>query len=76
MYICICRGITDHQIRRAISEGACGNYREVRETLGVAGQCGKCACATKQIVQEALSDYQPALNAQPNRVCQAELASA
>ena len=58
MYVCLCEGVTDGQIREAIYEGCC-SYREVRETLGVASQCGKCACLAKQVVRETLGEVQP-----------------
>lgn len=59
MYVCLCQGVTDGQIREAIYEGCC-SYREVREVTGVATQCGKCACLAKQVVRETLSDMQHA----------------
>ncbi|MBX9914248.1 MAG: bacterioferritin-associated ferredoxin [Pseudomonadaceae bacterium] len=55
MYVCLCQGVTDGQIRDAIYEGCC-SYRDVRETLGVASQCGKCACLAKQVVRETLAN--------------------
>jgi len=57
MYVCLCQGVTDGQIKDAIYEGCC-SYRDVRETLGVGTQCGKCACFAKQVVRETLSDLQ------------------
>ena len=57
MYVCLCEGVTDGQIRDAIFEGCC-SYRDVRKTLGVASQCGKCACLAKQVVRETLSEVQ------------------
>lgn len=57
MYVCLCQGVTDGQIRDAIYEGCC-SYRDVRETLGVASQCGKCACLAKEVVRETLSKVQ------------------
>jgi bacterioferritin-associated ferredoxin len=57
MYVCLCEGVTDGQIREAIYEGCC-SYREVRTSLGIASQCGKCACLAKQVVRETLSDVQ------------------
>jgi bacterioferritin-associated ferredoxin len=54
MYVCICKGITDTQIRAAVEEGA-SSLREVRNTLGVASQCGKCGVLTRDIVRESLS---------------------
>ncbi len=59
MYVCLCQGVTDGQIRDAIYEGCC-SYREVREATSVATQCGKCACVAKQVVRETLSDVQNA----------------
>lgn len=32
MYVCLCRGITDQDIKDAVENGA-GSYREVREML-------------------------------------------
>ncbi|WP_017937708.1 bacterioferritin-associated ferredoxin [Zestomonas thermotolerans] len=57
MYVCLCHGVTDGQIREAIYEGCC-SYREVRENLGVGTQCGKCACLAKQVVRETLCEVQ------------------
>ncbi|MEM1110938.1 MAG: bacterioferritin-associated ferredoxin [Pseudomonadota bacterium] len=58
MYVCICKGITDTQIRAAVQDGA-GSIREVRNTLGVASQCGKCGVLAREIVRESL-DAMPA----------------
>ncbi|GAA5315604.1 MAG: bacterioferritin-associated ferredoxin [Candidatus Pelagadaptatus aseana] len=55
MYVCLCKGITDNQIKDAVFGGA-SNLREVRKQLGVMSQCGKCGIMTKQIVEETLSD--------------------
>ncbi|KIH82189.1 bacterioferritin-associated ferredoxin [Pseudomonas batumici] len=57
MYVCLCTGVTDGQIREAIYDGCC-SYREVRQATGVASQCGKCACLAKQVVRETLTELQ------------------
>jgi bacterioferritin-associated ferredoxin len=45
MYVCVCRAVTDSQIREAICDGAC-SMRELRQRLGVASECGRCSqCA-------------------------------
>lgn len=54
MYVCLCQGITDSQIRSAI-EGGASCLRDVRDSLGVMSQCGKCACLTKDIVDGCLA---------------------
>ncbi len=55
MYVCICKGITDSQIRAAVEDGA-SSLRDVRNTLGVASQCGKCGILTQEIVRETLDN--------------------
>jgi len=53
MYVCLCKGITDSQIRAAIEDGAT-SVRDVRNSLGVASQCGKCGILAREIVRETL----------------------
>jgi bacterioferritin-associated ferredoxin len=55
MYICICKGITDGQIRRAVNEGAT-TLTDLRKQLGVASQCGKCACQASSVISETRGD--------------------
>ncbi|MFC2971053.1 bacterioferritin-associated ferredoxin [Azotobacter bryophylli] len=57
MYVCLCQGVTDGQIREAIYEGCC-SYRDVRQALGVGTQCGKCASQAKQVTRETLAKLQ------------------
>ena len=64
MYVCLCTGVTDGQIREAIYEGCC-SYKEVRQATGVASQCGKCACLAKEVVRETLNKLQTAQAAIP-----------
>lgn len=52
MYICICKAITDKQIRRAAADGV-DNLYELRQTLGVASVCGACADMATTILQES-----------------------
>jgi len=53
MYVCLCKGITDSQIRDAVCGGA-SNLRLVRKQLGVMSQCGKCGILTKEIMEETI----------------------
>lgn len=55
MYVCLCKGITDSQIRAAIQDGA-SSFKDVRNSLGVASQCGKCGILTREILRESLQD--------------------
>jgi len=51
MYICLCKSITDKQIRRAAAKGV-DNLYELRESIGVASGCGTCAGAAQEILAE------------------------
>ena len=53
MYVCICKGITDTQIRAAVTDGA-SSVQDVRNTLGVASQCGRCGELVSEIVRQSL----------------------
>lgn len=55
MYVCICNGITDKQIREAVLNGA-DSFRDVRNQLGIASQCGQCTRLSKDIIKETLAD--------------------
>ena len=55
MYVCLCKGITDTQIREAVQQGA-HSLKDVRNTLGVASQCGKCGVLTREILRETVLD--------------------
>lgn len=52
MYVCICKAVTDKQIRRAAAGGV-DNLYELREQLGVAAGCGSCAQTAQSILDEA-----------------------
>jgi bacterioferritin-associated ferredoxin len=57
MYVCMCHGITDRQIREAVCEGA-ASMRELRAELGVASSCGRCAQYAEQLLDETLTGSQ------------------
>lgn len=52
MYVCICKSVTDKQIRRAAAGGV-DNLYELREQLGVAAGCGSCADVAEDILRES-----------------------
>ncbi len=55
MYVCLCKGITDRQIKAAIDNGA-SSLGQLRKALGVASQCGKCSATTREMLQESQAD--------------------
>lgn len=52
MYVCICKAVTDREIRKAAAAGA-DNLLELREMLGVASGCGSCADHAQAVLDEA-----------------------
>ena len=51
MYVCLCNGVTDHQIKRAIDSGA-ADVKAIRSQLGVACQCCKCLPEVRALLSE------------------------
>ena len=56
MYVCICKSVTDKQIRRAAKSGV-DNLYELRESLGVSAGCGSCADAAQEILDDANAGF-------------------
>ncbi|MFM2486301.1 bacterioferritin-associated ferredoxin [Celerinatantimonas yamalensis] len=54
MFICLCQGITDSQIRQAVRDGNM-TLAEVRQKLPVATQCGRCTQSVKDVINEELA---------------------
>ena len=52
MYICLCKGITDNQIREAVKKGAT-RFGQVRQELGFASQCGKCGIHAREVFDQS-----------------------
>lgn len=51
MIVCVCRRISDHQIRQAVRDGA-QSLECLQFELGVATQCGRCAECACQVLHE------------------------
>ena len=52
MYVCICNGITDHQIREAAAAG-CSTVAELTMRTGAGANCGSCLDMAMDILQSA-----------------------
>ena len=53
MYVCICQGKTDADIKQAVSDGA-KTVKELSDKLGIIVQRGHCACEVQKIVKEGV----------------------
>jgi len=49
MYVCLCSGVTDQQIRDAIQSGH-SDLKTLRKKLGVANSCGMCIPDAREIL--------------------------
>ncbi len=60
MIVCVCRRISDHQIRAAAAEGAM-SLECLKTELGVATQCGRCADCASRVLCDARSAAAPGM---------------
>jgi bacterioferritin-associated ferredoxin len=65
MYICLCNGLTDRDVREHSAGEAC-SVAMVYRALGVKPQCGKCVHFVRQMLRQA---------AEPTLSCQAAAAA-
>jgi bacterioferritin-associated ferredoxin len=56
MYVCICLGITDKAIKRAVLEDGVGNMRQLKKSSGAGSQCGKCVQMAQAIIDNIIVD--------------------
>lgn len=55
MYVCVCKAVTERQIHQAVGAGAC-TLRQLRDRLGVAAGCARCAECARDVLQAALTE--------------------
>jgi len=56
--VCHCRAKSDHEIRRAVRNGAV-TLHEVSRACGAASGCGGCAEAVHEIIASELGAFEP-----------------
>ena len=50
MYVCLCMGVTDREIRDAIGEGACSTP-DVMRCTGAGTRCGSCRSTIASLIE-------------------------
>jgi len=57
MYVCICHGVTDSQIRRAAADG-CRDVHELTMRTGAGSSCGNCLGLAAELLAEQAKSVQ------------------
>ena len=52
MYVCICNGVTDHQIRE-VAEAGCRTLAELTMRTGCGATCGSCVDHAQRLLDDA-----------------------
>lgn len=53
MYVCLCHGLNDRQVRSAIDEGGAGSAAQVYRHFDCKPRCGKCVPFVRDMVKKA-----------------------
>jgi bacterioferritin-associated ferredoxin len=51
MYVCLCNGVTDHEIRE-VAEAGCATLSELTMRTGCGACCGSCVEMATQLLEE------------------------
>jgi bacterioferritin-associated ferredoxin len=57
MYVCVCHGVTDRQICRAVDQGV-RSLGELQMQLPVGACCGRCVDAAQAVIDQTLNQDQ------------------
>lgn len=55
MFVCVCKAVSDRQIRRAVREDGVTSLRELARLHGVGTCCGKCVPHARALLDETLA---------------------
>ena len=56
MYICICKKVTDQDIKQLVIEQGVGSIRQLKQVSALGSQCGTCIKAAQQIIDNTIID--------------------
>ncbi|OBG38799.1 MULTISPECIES: (2Fe-2S)-binding protein [Mycolicibacter] len=54
MYVCLCVGATNQMVSDAVAAGA-STSKEVAAMCGAGGDCGRCRCTVRGIIEATLA---------------------
>jgi len=59
MIVCVCKAVSDKQIRRAVGAGEVVSLRDRTRDMGVGTCCGKCVPTAREVLGAALASQPP-----------------
>ncbi len=68
MFICVCKAVSDREIRRAVREDGVTSLRELSQLHGLGSCCGKCVPQARELLGQTLAQCRQSsamLGAQP-----------
>ncbi|TVR59846.1 MAG: hypothetical protein EA420_15230 [Candidatus Competibacteraceae bacterium] len=64
MYLCICKAVSDNQIRQAVAQGA-RTVGDVSVRLGAGTECGKCLDSIRELLDAVLTEPSTGVSPRP-----------
>jgi bacterioferritin-associated ferredoxin len=58
VYVCICHGVTDHQIRE-VAQGGCRSVAELTMRTGAGANCGSCLEVAAELLDQIHGKARP-----------------
>ena len=55
MFVCLCRGVSDKEIRKLVIEKGISDMRTIRKCTSLGSQCGKCVPQAKVLLNEIIA---------------------
>jgi bacterioferritin-associated ferredoxin len=49
MFVCLCVGVTSHDVDKVVANGACTS-KQIAEACGAGGDCGRCRRTLRAII--------------------------
>lgn len=56
MYVCLCKGITDKDIKEAVRQNGVGSLRELKQLMPLGSECGSCTKVAQKIIDNTIID--------------------
>lgn len=50
MFVCLCMGVTSHDVDKAVANGACTS-KQIADACGAGGDCGRCRRTLRAMIE-------------------------